>query len=143
MKKKKGYALVIVLLSLMALVITGTAIFSYVASTSRLNRNEREKEMLETAAKSGISIGQYYLINEKKFNQIKNNQEIISQEYIKDKIKSSNFANVGNNEEGKLDSYNYNITITKDTDNTYTIKSTVTNTKENLSTEETSNITIN
>ena len=93
-KKKKGYALVVVLLSLMALVITGTAVYSYVASTSRLNRNEREKEMLETAAKSGISIGQYYLINEKKFKEIKNNQEIISQEYIKNKINRSNFANV-------------------------------------------------
>ena len=138
-KKKKGYALVVVLLSLMALVITGTAIFSYVASTSRLNRNEREKEMLETAAKSGISIGQYYLINEKKFKEIKNNQEIISQEYIKDKIKSSNFANVDVNGEGILDSYNYNIIIRKDK-NIYTITSKVS--KGNLTTEETNKISI-
>lgn len=139
MKKKKGYALVIVLLSLMALVITGTAIFSYVASTSRLNRNEREKEMLETAAKSGISIGQYYLINEKKFKEIKNNQEIISQEYIKNKINRSNFANVDVNGEGILDSYNYNIIIRKDK-NIYTITSKVS--KGNLTTEETNKISI-
>ena len=139
MKKKKGYALVIVLLSLMALVITGTAIFSYVASTSRLNRNEREKEMLETAAKSGISIGQYYLINEKKFKEIKNNQEIISQEYIKNKINRSNFANVDVNGEGILDSYNYNIIIRKDK-NIYTITSKVS--KGNLNTEETNKISI-
>lgn len=138
-KKKKGYALVIVLLSLMALVITGTAIFSYVASTSRLNRNEREKEMLETAAKSGISIGQYYLINEKKFKEIKNNQEIISQEYIKNKINRSNFANVDVNGEGILDSYNYNIVITKDK-NIYTITAKVS--KGNLTTEETNKISI-
>lgn len=138
-KKKKGYALVVVLLSLMALVITGTAVYSYVASTSRLNRNEREKEMLETAAKSGISIGQYYLINEKKFKEIKNNQEIISQEYIKDKIKSSNFANVDVNGEGILDSYNYNIIIRKDK-NIYTITSKVS--KGNLTTEETNKISI-
>lgn len=139
MKKKKGYALVIVLLSLMALVITGTAVYSYVASTSRLNRNEREKEMLETAAKSGISIGQYYLINEKKFKEIKNNQEIISQEYIKNKINRSNFANVDVNGEGILDSYNYNIIIRKDK-NIYTITSKVS--KGNLTTEETSKISI-
>lgn len=139
MKKKKGYALVIVLLSLMALVITGTAIFSYVASTSRLTRNEREKEMLETAAKSGISIGQYYLINEKKFKEIKNNQEIISQEYIKNKINRSNFANVDVNGEGILDSYNYNIIIRKDK-NIYTITSKVS--KGNLTTEETNKISI-
>lgn len=139
MKKKKGYALVIVLLSLMALVITGTAIFSYVASTSRLNRNEREKEMLETAAKSGISIGQYYLINEKKFKEIKNNQEIISQEYIKNKINRSNFADVDVNGEGILDSYNYNIIIRKDK-NIYTITSKVS--KGNLTTEETNKISI-
>lgn len=138
-KKKKGYALVVVLLSLMALVITGTAIFSYVASTSRLNRNEREKEMLETAAKSGISIGQYYLINEKKFKEIKNNQEIISQEYIKNKINRSNFANVDVNGEGILDSYNYNIIIRKDK-NIYTITSKVS--KGNLTTEETNKISI-
>ena len=139
MKKKKGYALVIVLLSLMALVITGTAIYSYVASTSRLNRNEREKEMLETAAKSGISIGQYYLINEKKFKEIKNNQEIISQEYIKNKINRSNFANVDVNGEGILDSYNYNIIIRKDK-NIYTITSKVS--KGNLTIEETNKISI-
>lgn len=139
MKKKKGYALVIVLLSLMALVITGTAVYSYVASTSRLNRNEREKEMLETAAKSGISIGQYYLINEKKFKEIKNNQEIISQEYIKNKINRSNFANVDVNGEGILDSYNYNIIIRKDK-NIYTITSKVS--KGNLTTEETNKISI-
>ena len=139
MKKKKGYALVVVLLSLMALVITGTAIFSYVASTSRLNRNEREKEMLETAAKSGISIGQYYLINEKKFKEIKNNQEIIRQEYIKNKINRSNFANVDVNGEGILDSYNYNIIIRKDK-NIYTITSKVS--KGNLTTEETNKISI-
>lgn len=138
-KKKKGYALVIVLLSLMALVITGTAVYSYVASTSRLNRNEREKEMLETAAKSGISIGQYYLINEKKFKEIKNNQEIISQEYIKNKINRSNFANVDVNGEGILDSYNYNIIIRKDK-NIYTITSKVS--KGNLTTEETNKISI-
>lgn len=138
-KKKKGYALVVVLLSLMALVITGTAIFSYVASTSRLNRNEREKEMLETAAKSGISIGQYYLINEKKFKEIKNNQEIISQEYIKNKINRSNFADVDVNGEGILDSYNYNIIIRKDK-NIYTITSKVS--KGNLTTEETNKISI-
>ncbi len=138
-KKKKGYALVVVLLSLMALVITGTAVYSYVASTSRLNRNEREKEMLETAAKSGISIGQYYLINEKKFKEIKNNQEIISQEYIKNKINRSNFANVDVNGEGILDSYNYNIIIRKDK-NIYTITSKVS--KGNLTTEETSKISI-
>lgn len=138
-KKKKGYALVVVLLSLMALVITGTAIFSYVASTSRLTRNEREKEMLETAAKSGISIGQYYLINEKKFKEIKNNQEIISQEYIKNKINRSNFANVDVNGEGILDSYNYNIIIRKDK-NIYTITSKVS--KGNLTTEETNKISI-
>lgn len=139
MKKKKGYALVIVLLSLMALVITGTAVYSYVASTSRLNRNEREKEMLETAAKSGISIGQYYLINEKKFKEIKNNQEIISQEYIKNKINRSNFADVDVNGEGILDSYNYNIIIRKDK-NIYTITSKVS--KGNLTTEETNKISI-
>lgn len=139
MKKKKGYALVVVLLSLMALVITGTAVYSYVASTSRLNRNEREKEMLETAAKSGISIGQYYLINEKKFKEIKNNQEIISQEYIKNKINRSNFANVDVNGEGILDSYNYNIIIRKDK-NIYTITSKVS--KGNLTTEETNKISI-
>lgn len=139
MKKKKGYALVIVLLSLMALVITGTAVYSYVASTSRLNRNEREKEMLETAAKSGISIGQYYLINEKKFKEIKNNQEIVSQEYIKNKINRSNFANVDVNGEGILDSYNYNIIIRKDK-NIYTITSKVS--KGNLTTEETNKISI-
>lgn len=138
-KKKKGYALVVVLLSLMALVITGTAVYSYVASTSRLNRNEREKEMLETAAKSGISIGQYYLINEKKFKEIKNNQEIISQEYIKNKINRSNFANVDVNGEGILDSYNYNIIIRKDK-NIYTITSKVS--KGNLTTEETNKISI-
>lgn len=138
-KKKKGYALVVVLLSLMALVITGTAVYSYVASTSRLNRNEREKEMLETAAKSGISIGQYYLINEKKFKEIKNNQEIISQEYIKNKINRSNFANVDVNGEGILDSYNYNIIIRKDK-NIYTITSKVS--KGNLNTEETNKISI-
>ena len=138
-KKKKGYALVVVLLSLMALVITGTAVYSYVASTSRLNRNEREKEMLETAAKSGISIGQYYLINEKKFKEIKNNQEIISQEYIKNKINRSNFANVDVNGEGILDSYNYNIIIRKDK-NIYTITSKVS--KGNLTIEETSKISI-
>lgn len=138
-KKKKGYALVVVLLSLMALVITGTAVYSYVASTSRLNRNEREKEMLETAAKSGISIGQYYLINEKKFKEIKNNQEIVSQEYIKNKINRSNFANVDVNGEGILDSYNYNIIIRKDK-NIYTITSKVS--KGNLTTEETSKISI-
>ena len=138
-KKKKGYALVVVLLSLMALVITGTAVYSYVASTSRLNRNEREKEMLETAAKSGISIGQYYLINEKKFKEIKNNQEIISQEYIKNKINRSNFAKVDVNGEGILDSYNYNIIIRKDK-NIYTITSKVS--KGNLTTEETNKISI-
>lgn len=138
-KKKKGYALVVVLLSLMALVITGTAVYSYVASTSRLNRNEREKEMLETAAKSGISIGQYYLINEKKFKEIKNNQEIISQEYIKNKINRSNFADVDVNGEGILDSYNYNIIIRKDK-NIYTITSKVS--KGNLTTEETNKISI-
>ena len=138
-KKKKGYALVVVLLSLMALVITGTAVYSYVASTSRLNRNEREKEMLETAAKSGISIGQYYLINEKKFKEIKNNQEIISQEYIKNKINRSNFANVDVNGEGLLNSYKCNIVITKDK-NIYTITSKVS--KGNLTTEETNKISI-
>ncbi|MDY6012453.1 hypothetical protein, partial [Clostridium sp.] len=113
--------------------------YSYVASTSRLNRNEREKEMLETAAKSGISIGQYYLINEKKFKEIKNNQEIISQEYIKNKINRSNFADVDVNGEGILDSYNYNIIIRKDK-NIYTITSKVS--KGNLTTEETSKISI-
>lgn len=140
MKKKKGYALVIVLLSLMALVITGTAIFSYVASTSRLTRNEREKEMLETAAKSGISIGQYYLINEKKYKDMEKNKEIrINKDYIDKKVNSGNFANVDVNGEGILDSYNYNIIIRKDK-NIYTITSKVS--KGNLTTEETNKISI-
>lgn len=140
MRKKKGYALVIVLLSLMALVITGMAVYSYVANTSKLNRSQRQKEMIETAAKSGLSIGQYYLINEKKFKEMKNNQEIISQQYIKDKINSSNFTDVDVNEEGMLNSYSYNIVITKEKDNTYTIKSIAS--KGNLTAEETSKVSI-
>lgn len=140
MRKKKGYALVVVLLSLMALVITGMAVYSYVANTSKLNKNERQKEMIETAAKSGLSIGQYYLINEKKFKEMKNNQEIISQQYIKDKINSSNFTDIDINEEERLDSYDYNIIITKEKNNTYTIKSKVS--KGSLTAEKISKVSI-
>lgn len=140
MRKKKGYALVVVLLSLMALVITGMAVYSYVANTSKLNKNERQKEMIETAAKSGLSIGQYYLINEKKFKEMKNNQEIISQQYIKDKINISNFTDIDINKEERLDSYDYNIIITKEKNNTYTIKSKVS--KGSLTAEKISKVSI-
>lgn len=139
MRKKKGYALVIVLLSLMALVITGMAVYSYVANTSKLNKNERQKEMLDTAAKSGLSIGQYYLINEKNFKNIKVSKEI-DKDYIDKKVSSNNFADVDVNEEGRLDSYDYSIVITKEKDNTYTITSKVSN--GNLTSKEISKVSI-
>lgn len=139
MRKKKGYALVVVLLSLMALVITGMAVYSYVANTSKLNKNERQKEMIETAAKSGLSIGQYYLINEKNFKYIKGSQEI-DKDYIDEKVNSNNFADININEEERLDSYDYNIIITKEKNNTYTIKSKVS--KGSLTAEKISKVSI-
>lgn len=94
MKKKEGSALVVVLLTLTALIITGIAVYSYVANKSKLNKNTTENEILETAALSGLSVGEYYLIDDKNYKNINNNEEVeVPKEYIDKKFKSNNFIN--------------------------------------------------
>ncbi|MGL4570696.1 MAG: hypothetical protein ACRCVJ_06505 [Clostridium sp.] len=123
MKKKKGSTLVVVLVSLTALIITGTAIYSYVANRSKLNKNSNNNEVLETAVKSALSIGEYYLVNEKKYKNISNNITVeVPENYIKEKVSNNNFDN-GDNvlEDNKLEKFNYFVNITND-NNRYKIK---------------------
>ncbi|WP_338630371.1 hypothetical protein [Clostridium baratii] len=127
MKKKKGSALVVVLLTLTALTITGIAVYSYVANKSKLNKNTTENEILETAALSGLSVGEYYLIDDKNYKNINNNEEMeVPKEYIDKKFKSNNFINsnyVLN--ENYLENISCKINIKND-NGTYTVDSIAT-----------------
>lgn len=124
MKKKKGSALVVVLLTLTALTITGIAVYSYVANKSKLNKNTTENEILETASLSGLSVGEYYLIDDKNYKNINNNEEVeVPKEYIDKKFKSNNFINsnyVLN--ENYLENISCKINIKND-NGTYTVDS--------------------
>lgn len=124
MKKKKGSALVVVLLTLTALIITGIAVYSYVANKSKLNKNTTENEILETASLSGLSVGEYYLIDDKNYKNINNNEEVeVPKEYIDKKFKSNNFINsnyVLN--ENYLENISCKINIKND-NGTYTVDS--------------------
>ncbi|MEG2108623.1 MAG: hypothetical protein RRY19_02460 [Clostridium sp.] len=123
MRKKKGSALVVVLLSLTALIITSIAVYSYVANRSKLNKNSNNNEILETAAKSALSIGEYYLINDKNYKNISNNITVeVPENYIKEKVGSNNFDN-GDVvlEDNKLEKFNYSVNITND-NNRYKIQ---------------------
>lgn len=124
MKKKKGSALVVVLLTLTALIITGIAVYSYVANKSKLNKNTTENEILQTAALSGLSVGEYYLIDNKNYKNINNNEDVeVPKEYIDKKFKSNNFINsnyVLN--ENYLENISCKINIKND-NGTYTVDS--------------------
>lgn len=123
MKKKKGSALIVVLLILTALTILGAAIYSYVVSTSKVNNNEKEKEIRETAAISALNIGEYYLIDDKNYKYIyKNEVSSVPEDYIKSKLSSNNFNGseyVSKN--NSLESFNYKIDLKNNGNNSYTI----------------------
>ncbi|AIY84589.1 hypothetical protein [Clostridium baratii] len=124
MKKKKGSALVVVLLTLTALIITGIAVYSYVANKSKLNKNTTENEILETAALSGLSVGEYYLIDDKNYKNINKNEEVeVPKEYVNKKFKSNNFINSNYVlHENYLENISYKINIKND-NGTYTVDS--------------------
>lgn len=124
--KKRGSALVVVLLTLTALLITGLAVYSYIVNTSKTNNEEMKKEAIETAAMSALNIGEYYLINDKNYKNISSgSSKDIPNEYIQKKISDSNFNERNNiNEENKLNFYNYNITLKNNGDKSYTISAT-------------------
>ncbi len=124
--KKKGSALVVVLLTLTALLITGLAVYSYIVNTSKTNNSEMKKEAIETAAMSALNIGEYYLINDKNYKDISSgNSKDVPEEYIQERITDNNFNIINNiNEENKLNFYNYNIILKNNGDESYTISAT-------------------
>lgn len=124
--KKRGSALVVVLVTLTALLITGLAVYSYIVNTSKTNSGEMKKEAIETAAMSALNIGEYYLINDKNYKNISSgSSKDIPNEYIQKKISDNNFNEINNiNEENKLNFYNYNITLKNNGDESYTISAT-------------------
>lgn len=124
--KKKGSALVVVLLTLTALLITGLAVYSYIVNTSKTNNSEMKKEATETAAMSALNIGEYYLINDKNYKNISSgSSKDVPEEYIQERITDNNFNTINNiNEENKLNFYNYNIILKNNGDESYTISAT-------------------
>lgn len=124
--KKRGSALVVVLLTLTALLITGLAVYSYIVNISKINNGEMKKEAIETAAMSALNIGEYYLVNDKNYKNISSgSSKDIPNEYIQKKISDSNFNETNNiNEENKLNFYNYDITLKNNGDKSYTISAT-------------------
>lgn len=122
--KKKGSALVIVLVILTALLVTGTAVYSYIVSTSKTNNMEMQKEAVKTASMSALNIGEYYLINDKNYKNIMDSSSVtVPKEYVKEIVNSTNFNNnVKNGYE--LDDYNYDIVIKNKGNGNYDIVAT-------------------
>ncbi|MDO5038639.1 hypothetical protein [Clostridium sp.] len=128
--KKRGSALVVVLLTLTALVIIGLATYSYIVNTSKLNNDENNNEALKGATMSALSIGEYYLINKQKYKNIKVGQgAYFTGNDIKDILSDDNFKNisyVNKNVRLSNDNYKYYVKVYNEGNNEFNINATVT-----------------